>query len=957
MTETNNLNKQIQIYSLTTECFLNDVEYEIFSAKRNLQFSLSHFKEGFKELESEVSELNDVDKLNQFAEDFVSEYSIAGLHNKLCIEQQKEKPSKSNISKYHQLITFANEYIDQGEFMEVVDIIKLQQNEKLRNAKIKLFKAANKKIAGLKKQLDAEADKVSSVRELRESEIKKSNLISQFESALTRQLNIKQNTISTDIIMIRAFRYKVFESLVLNGFTYLGEHYKYYTSSAGNIRNKKSIFIRSSIPDAVINSITAGLTVDEINSKGGMNVNKYNAYMALSMTASKRWDKFHDELLIDKTIVVDDFETLVTGEVDVIDSDTYDIKRQSKAVSIPHTDGAGICLPCVSDKATQIRLPFLKGLLVPFDYTEFIQLHKGATPTVKDIWGDTYDVIKDDIQIILTKSQLKMWRFFDSWKDYKQAFKQYGCEASIAAEEPYTYRNQTTSYQVLQTLTSTTDSELKQLASYTVDSIKKIGQDSETMLRILGATQENKDKNGLQEALFLYPNLLNDSHAKATIKEVKRSMITRAKAGKLTMPGAKRTYIAPDVYAFAEWLFIKNKEPKGLLKKDEVSCKLYKNNEKLDVLRSPHLYREHSVRKNTIDKKSKEWFVSNCIYTSIHDHISLLLMFDVDGDDALIINDPLFVSIAEREMKDIVPLQYELKAAKEERITNENIYKNLISAYSKNIGEYSNNISKVWNSKVWKHGTDEEKEKAMDIIKWLTFENNATIDYAKSLWMPVRPQNIAYEIKRYTSEKLAHFFIHAKDKEVKQVEALNDSVVNRLEDIIPSTKDRIHFNKVVDDFEINKVMFNQSFELSGTEDMITELYNEINKKKSNELRKLADNAKKTQKAMLATLHNDIKEQFKQIDEREEYITDVLISYLYKVNKSISRSLLWDCYGRVIVNNLERNLDNLIVCEDCQTTVPKTKQRQIRCDNCQGERQKEKDRKRKKLYRKSEKMSA
>src|SRR5690606_29849661 len=146
-------------------------------------------------------------------------------------------------------------------------------------------------------------------------------------------------------------------------------------------------------------------------------------------------------------------------------------------------------------------------------------------------------------------------------------------------------------------------------------------------------------------------------------------LVKEAKAGKILLEGTKRSYISPDLYAFSEWLFAGVKNPNGLLKNGEVSCKLF-GDEKLDVLRSPHLFREHCVRKNVINSQTEKWFISNCIYTSVHDMISKQLMFDVDGDDALIVKEKLFVSRAERQMIHTVPLDYTLATAKKSKIQN-----------------------------------------------------------------------------------------------------------------------------------------------------------------------------------------------------------------------------------------------------------------------------------------------
>ncbi|WP_052144640.1 hypothetical protein [Halalkalibacter okhensis] len=545
-----NLSKQIYIYSLSTDSFLNDNEHELHKEKQSLSLGLSLYKK----------ELNKLEKLKNVTDEKVDQYYKNLSFTKLGDQYKPNKPSM----KF--LMNFFNEDLE-AEIIELLqkspkDIEKNQKDIKeikkdIRKKKIELFKPVKERINKLKELLDNEADQHKGVRVMRQEDLKDSNKVSQFDSVLTRTLGVGKNSTTTDIIMIRAFRYKVFESLVKKGFYYYKdgkrELYKYYTSSAGAIRNKKSIFMRESVSEKVKNALNAGLTIDKINEQGGMNVNKYNAYTALTMTASVPWEGFD----IDKCIVVDDFETDVWSKVEHIDSETYEITPDEKYISIPHTDGAGICLLDVSEKAIQIRLPYFKGLIVPFNFKKFIDMNKEASPIVYDIWNEPHNVIEKGITTIFTKSQFKMWKFFDDWDAYKRAFKQYNCQAAIASEEENedSFTDKTLSYQVLQTLTDFKEGELSGISSKTVNQIKSVGNDKDIMLEILGVTSENDKKSSFQQALEIYPNLLNDVHSKETIKETKKSLITRAKSGKLILNGTKRTFISPDTYAFAQWLF------------------------------------------------------------------------------------------------------------------------------------------------------------------------------------------------------------------------------------------------------------------------------------------------------------------------------------------------------------------------------------------------------------------
>ena len=165
-----------------------------------------------------------------------------------------------------------------------------------------------------------------------------------------------------------------------------------------------------------------GLTINKINAKGGNNVNKHLAYMALTNSATDEWPEFD----IDKSIVIDDFETNVYGTFDFVDESDYSITRKTDYVPVPHTDGAGMVLPCVSTKNFMFRAPWIKGLLGVFDFRKFVETN-GYSPVITDIYGQEHDIIKEEIRIIFTKSQFKMYKYYDSWEEYKTYFKSAQC--------------------------------------------------------------------------------------------------------------------------------------------------------------------------------------------------------------------------------------------------------------------------------------------------------------------------------------------------------------------------------------------------------------------------------------------------------------------------------------------------------------------------------------------------
>lgn len=568
------------------------------------------------------------------------------------------------------------------------------------------------------------------IRKLRAGDLTDKDVISVFDSSLSRAIGIKQDDFTDDLLVVQVYYFDVFKDLCFFGFEHNGEKYRYFTSSAGQIRKKKGVFIKESTWNRIEKTITCGLTLDKINQKGGNNANKHLAYMALTNSATDEWDTFD----IDKSIVIDDFESNVWGTFDLIDDVDYSITRKTDFVPVPHTDGAGMVLPCVSTKNFMIRLPWVKGLLGVFDFKKFIIEHN-YSPIIKDIYGKEWNIIEDDIRVIFTKSQFKTWKYFNSWQDYKDNFKEYGCQACICNVEEDKIPNAKLNYQMLQTLTDITDEEVDLLTRRSADKIKNICTSKETMMNVLGIKPSNSNPTPFQEAVKLYPELLSDVYAKDTIREVKNSLLKKYRSGKLEITG-KYTFVLPDFYAACEFWFGKNENPQGLLDNGEVFCNLFKRSPKLDCLRSPHLYREHPIRKNVAcydygerAENIRKWFTTDAIYTSTHDLITKIVMLDVDGDKLLVVANKLFVDIAERNMDGVVPLYYNMRKATPTLLNNKTIYQGLNQAFSHgNIGIYSNNISKIWNSNVFIDGAEEEKEEATKVIKLLCMENNFQID-------------------------------------------------------------------------------------------------------------------------------------------------------------------------------------------------------------------------------------
>lgn len=817
------------------------------------------------------------------------------------------------------------------------------------------------------------------IRELRDDGISDGNIISVFESSFTRTIGAKPGEFCDDFMIVKVFYFSVLKDILYNGFMYKGERYIYFTSSAGQIRTKKCVFVKESVWKRYEKTIMCGLTMDDINSKGGNNPNKHLAYLALSNSATDVWEGFD----IDKTIVIDDFETEVFGTYDFISDVDYSITREHGHKPITHTDGAGMMLPDAfgkSQKNKMVRLPWVKGLLGVFDFRKFIEYH-GCSPIIKDIYGNEHDVIAEDIQIIFTKSQFKLWKFYDSWDDYKDKYRRYDCTAGFTNEEDDRIKNATINYQMLQSLTDVTDDEIIDIAGKSIDKLKNICSSIDSIKNVFDIGPYNANKTAFQRCIEIYPELLNDEYAKSHLRRIKDSIIKKCRAGKLDVDG-KYTFILPDFYAACEHWFLGIQTPNGLLDDGEVFCWLFRKNDEIDCLRSPHLFLEHSIRKNVAcreygdrQQRLRGWFCTDALYTSCKDMISRILQFDVDGDKSLVVSDKTLIDVAKRNIEkfDIVPLYYDMKKAHAVELDSDSIYNGLNAAFvGGNIGIYSNNISKIWNSDVFVNGSVAEQKDAVDLIKILCMENNYVIDYAKTLYKPIRPDDINDKINEFTNRPLPHFFKYAKDKKDNQVCDVNLSFVNKLESIIPNP--RINCRKLgLGEIDCALLMHNPDIDVEvgftdngrlveeETDPLILE-YHKFDKMYylSVDNAICSGNDNKSDSYMKSQLKhrriaNEIKSSLSNFGYSDDEVADILVKYLYGIKKSANKTALWLCYGDIILANLSENRKKMtkdIRCVDCGKwfEVSIFDSATCRCEKCSIEHKRELSRMRKRKQR-------
>ena len=173
--------------------------------------------------------------------------------------------------------------------------------------------------------------------------------------------------------------------------------------------------------------------------------------------------------------------------------------------------------------------------------------------------------------------------------------------------------------------------------------------------------------------------------------------------------------------------------------------------------------------------------------------------------------------------------------------------------------------------------------------------------------------------------KTPRFFIHAKGKAAHQVEPINDSVVNRLDTIVPNK--RMSFAaKNVGVFKYRNMMQNTKVEI---DDSVLELYDVVEKQYRYSIN-FYDN-----ESNASYIKSIIIERFTdELDYPLEVICDMLVKHLFHRKQSKRKSVFWLCFGEIVLLNLNSNLPKgSKQCKKCGTRfITDTAQKKL-CANC------------------------
>lgn len=709
----------------------------------------------------------------------------------------------------------------------------------------------------------------------------------------------------------------ILKQILDRGIDIAGKHFIFYSSSAGQLKNQEITLLDVKFYEDNQSRLLCGLTEENINAHGGINMGKFLAYKSLNLSMSVQ-SKY--KINIDEVLVVKDFETLVNDKVNYLDVDTFNIEETEMEVPVPHMDGAGMFMPGTLPCSCQVRGGWIKGAIFPFDFCKFIEKNS-CKSFILDAWNYPVPIkIVKQMKIILTQSQLKMWQYYESMDDYREKFKASGAEIAINNfAEPVEKEYIRLSYQPIQTLPQEkfTEERVEQLCKKSVDYINQAKTDPDVALKIMGIDMGKEDirLDGLQMAIKLYPQLLSDGYVKKKVQESIKAERKRMQSGRIYVKGINR-YICPDLYAFCQWLFCGEENPKGLIPQNHIYSKYYNEQDISEVccIRYPHLSDcEHGIRLLIQSEECTEWFSGDDIVISTHDLLTKTLQADVDGDHIFVISDSAFLDCLGEQK---APLYYRMGSAPKSQITRLEMYQCLERSFdNENIGNVSNAITKILN----------EENPNLKLVRILCAYNNYVIDFPKTqLSLDLKEYAAIYN--KYKDQEMfpPYFFQYAKGKRRDLCCDFHSyHNVDRVSEYIKKkTSNGITKISCLDDVNgFNpETLKDMSIPVKrGSEDYkrMRKLLLKLKMRASSYLRSLISEYNQVYNDQILAKELIYIFCLKQFDEiipdrkmAASYLVDIEY-YQTEFSEDYNKDVLWGCYGEILAQNVEGNVNQNI----------------------------------------------
>lgn len=556
-----------------------------------------------------------------------------------------------------------------------------------------------------------------------------------------------------------------FDKFRVKGFSVNGAHYEYLCSGSGQIRRNTTTFVDSTYRERMVKALNCGLdekTKDFV-------LAKYTAYFALSFS-SVLWVREP------RVCVIRDFARIVPHQpVDFVDRDAdgkLSLRRTEMDIELNCADGQGLIDPDFASLWAKdmgvgfkpctfiARTCFVKGDLVTFDFKAYAAEH-GITE-ITDRWGDKHNLC--DIDVLLSESQFKTNKYYDSWADYESYAHRYGIKWGVARyskekDPEYVQAN----YQYLQAL-SLSQQDVDGLTKPTVDWIKGIcsGETLPALVFMLGSQDKTLTPEHLYEAqasaaktpamkcVAKDPIFLKDDYVKKRIYKAIKGIIKKAKLGKIWVRGNYQFCISDPVAQCQSALGL---DPIGVVPANAIWSDFWRQRMEddmgsasahiVDICRSPLIdVHEHNPSQVMIgNADADKWFshlYSGIVFSSYDTAMARMEDADFDGDIVLQTDNQYFIKGSH---KDHPIITYEKGKPTPQTMTISHVTRTAEKGFGSGVGGFSNTATCLYAMAASFKEGDPRREKIMTRIKLLRQIVGQEIDRIKGADRPKLPSD------------------------------------------------------------------------------------------------------------------------------------------------------------------------------------------------------------------------
>ncbi len=587
-----------------------------------------------------------------------------------------------------------------------------------------------------------------------------------FDDYAKRQISIINSKIDEMLFMpeyvsvviddVSHYRKIIKDGLYINNFKYVR-----LMCSAGQARVNTVILIREDFESELKKRLRCGAKKVKITK------NKYNAYFALSSSSTYLIQKPNVFLIDDCEIEMDkqvDWISKIPPEEKGKISNNERVTEEIKTLSFNLFDGCGAVSVEFAKKVADeleldyipsafcIRCAYVKGMVFVVDFKQYAAEH-GITEVV-DLYGNAVDITKTDM--ILTKSQFKLWNAYDSIQEYDRLCEENGFFWGVTKVAPKTDDNCFRSnYQFCQAIDLTRDEDVAELCQPTVHWLNSVSGDDPnySILFLLGRLCDRDDidynnilnltSDNIAKSLILNPQMIEEEYIKSNIIMSINKKIRESYLGKLILDGNFSVMI-PDMYAFLQHAF--GHEVTGALKEFEHYSYFWNQRGSKDVIamRSPLTWRSEVNKLNLVNNElTEKWFKylkSGIVYNVWGCDCIIHADSDFDGDIVATTDNPVFL----RCRYDNLPITYTKSTVDKEYINEDELYLADIQSFNSTIGQITNISTSFYEILAAYEGKPEfkrEQDEILERLKLIRKSQGDAIDKAKGIKIEPMPKH------------------------------------------------------------------------------------------------------------------------------------------------------------------------------------------------------------------------